>query len=348
MSNEIGVGILGATGTVGQEFVAALENHPWFRVTWIAASERSAEKRYADAACWQLSREIPQEIGDMLVNRCVPADSPSLIFSGLDSAVAGEVEAAFAVSGRTVVSNARNYRMEPDVPLLIPEINPDHLGLLQQQSETRQWPGQIVTNPNCSTIVMTLALAPLCQFGLRQVMVTTLQAVSGAGYPGVSSLDILGNILPHIPGEESKMESETQKVLGTLVDGDVRPHKVVVSAQTTRVPVINGHTALISVKFDDEPTHEELVNAFRTYRGRPQLEKLPTAPDHPVVYLDDPDRPQPKYDVDREGGMSVTVGRLRECPVLDYKFIALGHNTVRGAAGAAILNAELMKIDGLL
>ena len=195
---------------------------------------------------------------------------------------------------------------------------------------------------------MTLALAPLCQFGLRQVMVTTLQAVSGAGYPGVSSLDILGNILPHIPGEEPKMECETQKILGILVDGAVRPHKVVVSAQTTRVPVVNGHTALISVKFNDEPTREELVNAFRTYRGRPQLEKLPTAPAHPVVYLDDPDRPQPKYDVDREGGMSVTVGRLRECPVLDYKFIALGHNTVRGAAGAAILNAELMKIDGLL
>jgi len=348
MSNEIDVGILGATGTVGQEFVAALENHPWFRVTWIAASERSAEKRYADAASWQLSREMPQEIRGMLVNRCVPGDSPSLIFSGLDSAVAGEVEAAFAASGRTIVSNARNYRMEPDVPLLIPEINPDHLGLLQQQSKTRQWPGQIVTNPNCSTIVMTLALAPLCQFGLRQVLVTTLQAVSGAGYPGVSSLDILGNILPYIPGEEPKLESETQKILGALVDGAVRPHKVVVSAQTTRVPVVNGHTALISVKFDDEPTHEDLVNAFRTYRGRPQLEKLPTAPDHPVVYLDDPDRPQPKHDVGREDGMSITVGRLRQCSVLDYKFIALGHNTVRGAAGAAILNAELMKIDGLL
>jgi aspartate-semialdehyde dehydrogenase len=348
MSNEIDVGILGATGTVGQEFIAALENHPWFRVTWIAASERSAEKRYADAASWQLAREIPHGIADMHVSRCVPADSPSLIFSALDSAVAGEIEAAFAASGRTVVSNARNYRMEPDVPLLIPEINPDHLGLLQQQTETRQWPGKIVTNPNCSTIVMTLALAPLCQFGLRQVMVTTLQAVSGAGYPGVSSLDILGNILPHIPGEEPKMECETPKILGTLVDGDVRPHKVVVSAQTTRVPVVSGHTALISVKFNADPTCEELINAFRTYRGRPQLEKLPTAPNHPVVYLDDPDRPQPKYDVDREGGMSVTVGRLRECPVLDYKFIALGHNTVRGAAGAAILNAELMKIDGLL
>ena len=348
MSNEIDVGILGATGTVGQEFVAALENHPWFRVTWIAASERSAGKQYADAASWQLSREMPQGIGEMLVNRCLPGDSPSLVFSGLDSVVAGEVEAAFAVSGRTIVSNARNYRMEPDVPLLIPEINSDHLGLLQQQRKTRQWPGQIVTNPNCSTIVMTLALAPLCQFGLRQVMVTTLQAVSGAGYPGVSSLDILGNILPYIPGEEPKMESETQKILGALVDGDVRPHKVVVSAQTTRVPVVNGHTALISVKFDDKPTHEDIVNAFRAYRGRPQLENLPTAPDHPVVYLDDPDRPQPKYDVGRENGMSITVGRLRQCSVLDYKFIALGHNTVRGAAGAAILNAELMKIEGLL
>ena len=348
MTKKLDVGILGATGMVGQEFVAALEDQPGFRVAWVAASERSAGKRYEDAAPWRLDRPMPQRIAEMVVQSCEASNSPTLVFSGLDSSVAGNVEADFATAGRTVVSNAKNYRMAEDVPLLIPEINPDHLGLLTQQSKTRNWSGKIVTNPNCSTIVMTLALAPLCQFGLEQVMVTTLQAVSGAGYPGVSSLDILGNILPHIPGEEPKMESETQKILGTFAAGNVRPHNVVVSAQTTRVPVVNGHTALISVKLTETPAQGEIVDAFRTYQGRPQEEQLPTAPLHPLVYLSSPDRPQPKYDVNREGGMSITVGRLRDCPVLDFKFIALGHNTVRGAAGAAILNAELMRKDGLL
>lgn len=348
MTTKIDVGILGATGMVGQEFVAALENHPWFRIAWLAASQRSAGKRYRDAAPWRLDRPMPTTVADMVVQRCEPSDSPMLVFSGLDSSVAGDIESDFANAGRTVVSNAKNYRMAEDVPLLIPEINPDHLNLLSQQSKARAWSGKIVTNPNCSTIVMTLALAPLCQFGLEQVMVTTLQAVSGAGYPGVSSLDILGNILPHIPGEESKMEEETQKILGTVGADGIQPHDVVVSAQTTRVPVLNGHTTLISVKLTETPTEGNIVDAFRAYQGRPQVEELPSAPRHPIVYLTDPDRPQPKYDVNTEGGMSVTVGRLRNCPVLDYKFIALGHNTVRGAAGAAILNAELMKVDDLL
>lgn len=348
MTTKIDVGVLGATGMVGQEFVASLENHPWFRVAWVAASERSAGKRYEDAAPWRLDRPIPKTMADMVVQPCVPSGSPMFVFSGLDSSVAGNVEADFAAAGRTVVSNAKNYRMAEDVPLLIPEINPDHLGLLGQQSKERSWSGKIVTNPNCSTIVMTLALAPLCEFGLEQVMVTTLQAVSGAGYPGVSSLDILGNILPYIPGEESKMEAETQKILGAYTGGSVQAHNVIVSAQTTRVPVVNGHTALISVKLTETPTHGDIVDAFRVYEGRPQQEQLPTAPLHPVVYLSNADRPQPKYDVNREGGMSITIGRLRNCPVLGFKFIALGHNTVRGAAGAAILNAELMKIDNLI
>ncbi|MEE3203474.1 MAG: aspartate-semialdehyde dehydrogenase [Acidobacteriota bacterium] len=348
MANQIDVGILGATGTVGQQFVTALENHPWFRIAWIAASERSAGKRYVDATPWRLDRAIPGAIADMEVQRCDPSGSPMLVFSGLDSSVAGSVESSFAVAGRTVVSNAKNYRMDSDVPLLIPEINADHLDLLQRQSETRAWPGKIVTNPNCSTIIMTLALAPLCQFGLERVMVTTLQAISGAGYPGVSSLDILGNIVPHIPGEETKIELETQKILGSLSAGSVQPHDVVVSAQATRVPVLNGHTVLISVKLTEQPTHEGIADAFRSYHGRPQVEGLPSAPKQPIVYMSDPDRPQPRYDVNRENGMAVTVGRLRKCPVLGYKFIALGHNTVRGAAGAAILNAELMKVDNLL
>lgn len=348
MNARLPVGILGATGTVGQEFIAALATHPWFEVAWIAASERSAGKAYADATPWRLPSPRPDEVARMVVRRCTPEDAPALVFSGLDASAAGEVEAAFAAAGHTVVSNARNYRMAPDVPLLIPEINPDHLRLLDVQSRVRGWTGRVVTNPNCSTIVMTLALAPLRPFGLTRVMVSTLQAVSGAGYPGVASLDITGNVLPHIRGEEDKMETEARKILGSFDHGAVTEHPVVVSAQTTRVPVVNGHMMLVSAELDGSPSEADLVDAFRQFGGRPQDEDLPTAPGQPLFYTDDPNRPQPRLDVDRDGGMAVTVGRLRPCPVLDYKFVALGHNTVRGAAGAAILNAELMKVDGLL
>ena len=348
MSDRIDVGILGATGTVGQELIAALATHPWFRVGWVGASGRSSGKRYTDATPWRLSAEPPDDIKDMIIGECVPGRAPAVVFSGLNSAVAGSIEAAFAEAGHTVISNARNFRMAADVPLLIPEVNADHLHLLEAQAHIRQWSGKIVTNPNCSTIVMALALAPLRQFGLTHVVVSTLQAVSGAGYPGVSSLDIVGNILPNIEGEEPKMESEAQKILGTVSDGMVVPHDVIVSAQTTRVPVINGHTALISVKLESSPKEDDVVNAFRQFSGRPQAERLPSAPLQPLFYHRGRNRPQPKLDVDREGGMTVTIGRLRNCPVLDYKFIALGHNTIRGAAGAAILNAELMRVDGLL
>lgn len=349
MSGRIPVGVLGATGTVGQEFIAGLADHPWFEVTWIGASERSAGKSYPDATAWRLPAQRPEFVAGMTVQRCEPdGDVPNLVFSGLDSSVAGEVERAFAEAGHTVVSNARNYRMETDVPLLIPEINADHLALLDVQGRERGWPGRIVTNPNCATIVLTLALAPLRPFHPARVTVSTLQAVSGAGYPGVASLDITGNVLPHIRGEEDKMETETQKILGTLNGGAVHPHPVVVSATTTRVPVLNGHMMLVSVEFDSSASEQELIDAFRSFTGRPQQEGLPTAPDCPVHYTGDPDRPQPRLDVDREQGMAVTVGRLRRCQVLDWKFIALGHNTVRGAAGAAILNAEMMRIDGLL
>ena len=348
MSERIDVGILGATGTVGQEFIAELASHPWFKVSWVGASERSAGKRYAEATPWRLPSPRPDDVAAMVVQSCTPATAPRLVFSGLDSSVAGDIEAAFAAAGHTVVSNARNYRMDADVPLLIPEINPDHLQLLAAQAGARGWPGRIVTNPNCSTIVMAMALAPLRPFGLQSVTVATLQAISGAGYPGVASLDILGNVVPYVAGEEGKMETETQKILGTYAEGAITPHPVVVSAQTTRVPVVNGHIALVSVGFETAPSRAELIEACRGFRGRPQDEQLPTAPVHPVFVTDDPSRPQPRLDVDREGGMAVTVGRLRECPVLDYKFVVLGHNTVRGAAGAALLNAELMKVDGLL
>jgi aspartate-semialdehyde dehydrogenase len=345
---RIDVGVLGATGAVGQEFIAKLATHPWFRVTWVAASHRSEGRRYADATGWRLPSPCPDEVAEMVLDSATPGRAPRLVFSGLDSQVAGEVEGAFAEAGHTVVSNARNYRMEPDVPLLVPEINADHLQLLTTQASTRHWSGRIVTNPNCSTIMLTMALAPLCRFGLRAVNVTTLQAVSGAGYPGVASLDIIGNVIPYIGGEEEKVETETKKILGQLKDGQVEPHTVAVSAHTTRVPVVNGHTEMVSVGFDTAPTSDEILTAFREFAGRPQAEQMPTAPSQPIVYVTANDRPQPRLDVDRERGMAVTVGRLRPCGVLDYKLVVLGHNTVRGAAGAAILNAELMQTDGLL
>jgi aspartate-semialdehyde dehydrogenase len=271
------------------------------------------------------------------------------VFSGLDSSVAGEIETAFAAAGHIIVSNSRNHRMEPTVPLLIPEVNADHLALLDAQGAACGWKGRIVTNPNCAVVVMAMALAPLRQFGLRTTMITTLQAISGAGYPGVASWDILANVIPHIGGgEEEKVETEAKKILGSLDNGAVTLHTVIVSATTTRVPVHDGHTGSISVGLEQKPPLDAIIDAWRSFKGRPQALELPSAPPQPIVYLTEPNRPQPSLDVHRGGGMTVSVGRLRACPVLDYKFIALGHNTIRGAAGAAILNAELMHREGLL
>jgi aspartate-semialdehyde dehydrogenase len=266
----------------------------------------------------------------------------------MDASVATEIEQAFAKAGHVIVSNSRNHRMDADVPLLVPEANAGHLELLQTQQRLRGWPGAIVTNPNCSTIVLVMALAPLKQFGIKKVIVTTMQAVSGAGYPGVASLDILGNVVPFIGGEEPKMESETQKILGTFADGKIMALDARVSAACNRVAVVDGHTICVSVEFEKKPTEEEIIAALNDYRGVPQLKNLPSAPAQPVIYMEQADRPQPRRDVERENGMAAFVGRLRKCPVLDYKFVALGHNTVRGAAGAAVLNAELMKVEGLL
>jgi aspartate-semialdehyde dehydrogenase len=346
--STISVGILGATGMVGQQFVSLLANHPWFRVAWLGASQRSEGKPYREAAAWRLSTRLPDDVANMVVDNASPGRAPKLLFSGLDAAVAGDIEAAFAKAGHVVVSNARNYRMESNVPLLIPEVNADHLALLSAQAASRQWSGRIVTNPNCSTIVISMALAPLRQFGLSAMTVTTLQAISGAGYPGVASWDILGNVIPFIGGEEEKIESETQKILGCLAGDHIERHPVVISAQTTRVGVQNGHTASISVRLDQRPPLEAIVEAWRSFKGKPQQLGLPSAPATPIEYLTEPNRPQPTLDVGRGKGMTVSIGRLRACPVLDYKFIALGHNTIRGAAGAAILNAELMHVEGLL
>ena len=342
------VGILGATGMVGQQLIRQLTGHPWFRVAWLGASGRSVGRAYAEAASWRLSMPLPDDIAAMRVEACSPGNAPWLIFSALDADAADTIEPEFARAGHIVVSNTRSFRMDPLVPLLIPEVNPDHLPLIDAQRRAKRWRGAIVTNPNCSTVMLTMALAPLRAFGLRSVVVTTMQAVSGAGYPGVASLDILGNVIPNISGEEEKIERETQKILGTLVDGQVSPHSAVVSAQTTRVPVIDGHTESVSVAHDANPSAADIIAAFRAFRGRPQELQLPTAPKTPIVYFDAPDRPQPRLDAERDGGMAVSIGRVRPCPVLGTKFVVLGHNTVRGAAGAAVLNAELMRADGWL
>jgi len=345
----IEVGILGATGMVGQQFVALLTRHPWFRVAWLGASQRSEGKAYRDAAAWRLPVPLPDDVAALGVEAAAPGRAPKLVFSGLDSSVAGDIEAAFAQAGHVVVSNARNYRMDATVPLLIPEINADHLALLDAQGAAAGWKGRIVTNPNCAAIVLALALAPLRRFGLTKTIVTTLQAISGAGYPGVASWDILANVIPFIGGgEEEKIEIETKKILGAVNDGRVADHPVTISAAVTRVPVHNGHTGSISIALDERPEIDAIVAAWNGFRGRPQELELPSAPPQPIVYLHEQNRPQPALDANRDGGMTVTVGRLRRCAVLDYKFVALGHNTIRGAAGAAILNAELMHREGRL
>lgn len=345
---RIDVGILGATGTVGQQFIRILHRNPWFRPAWLAASERSEGKRYAEAATWRLPDDLPEGIGDIVVQACAPKKAPRLIFSALDATTAREVEPAFASAGHIVVSNASSFRMADDVPLLIPEVNADHLSQIARQRRERGWSGAIVTNPNCSTVVLAMVLAPLRQFGLRSAVVTTLQAVSGAGYPGVPSLDILGNIIPNIDKEEAKIESETRKILGACEGGLVSDHPVVVAAHTTRVPVIDGHTVTVSMALDAKPALADVRQALTSFTGRPQALKLPTAPPAPIVYLEAPDRPQPRLDAMRGDGMTVSVGRVRTCPVLDVKLVAMGHNTVRGAAGAAVLNAELMLAEGAL
>lgn len=346
MPERIEVGVLGATGMVGQQFISRLANHPWFRLSWLAASERSEGKRYADAAPWRLATPMPEAVRDMTVDGCVPGRGPKVVFSALDASAADTLEGEFAAGGHFVLSNARSHRMDPLVPLLIPEVNPAHLALLPKQRTERGWTGGVITNPNCATVVLCMALAPLRQFGLRRVMVTTMQAVSGAGYPGVPSLDILGNIVPYIGGgEEDKIETETGKILGD--DESRAVHPAIVSAQVNRVPVIDGHTMTVAVDLEQAPDAGAVTAAMKAFSGRPQELKLPTAPVPPLNVVEALNRPQPRLDVDLGDGMTVSIGRVRPCPVLTTKFVALGHNTVRGAAGASVLNAELMHAEGL-
>jgi aspartate-semialdehyde dehydrogenase len=342
-NKRIDVGILGATGVVGQQFVALLADHPWFRVTWLAASERSAGQRYGDLA-WRLPTRQPADVAALRVSSLDKvSEAPSFVFSGLDSSVAGEAEVAFAASGRHVISNAKNHRMDPLVPLLIPEVNPDHLSLLEYQRRARGWTGSLVTNPNCATIVVAMVLGALRQFQPRRILVTTMQALSGAGYPGVASLDALGNVIPYIGGgEEEKIETETLKLLGRYADGAVTNADYIVSAQVNRVPVPDGHTAVMSFELATQPSIEDVSAALASFSAEPQERRLPSAPPHPIVLHAAQDRPQPRLDVAFGGGMPVHAGRVRRCPVLGYKLVAMGHNVIRGAAGAALLNAELM------
>src|SRR5512146_433561 len=347
MQAKIPVGILGATGVVGQRFIQLLEHHPWFEVAWLAASERSAGATYAQAVRWRLKTPIPAAVAHMKVSPASPQGAPRVIFAALDADIARDLEPRFAANGCAVISNSSALRMQADVPLVIPEVNADHARLLETQRWRRDSGGFVVTNPNCSAIGLTMALAPLeRRFGLEKVFVVTMQAVSGAGYPGVASLDILGNVIPYIAKEEEKMEEETRKLLGRLTGAKIASAEFAMSVQCNRVAVEEGHTESVSVKLKKAAQPEELIAAWQEFRGVPQDLKLPSAPERPVVYDAAPDRPQPRFDVDRGAGMAVSVGRLRRCGVLDWKFTVLSHNTIRGAAGAALLNAELLKARG--
>ncbi len=343
------VAVLGATGAVGQAFLRLLVRHPWFDVVEVAASERSAGRPYGDVARW-LEGDLPDRIAALPVLSCdVSAVRAPLVFSALDAAAAGAIEPAFARAGRLVLSNAKNFRMEPDVPLVIPEVNASHLGALGTQRSRRAWSGAIVTNANCAATGAAVALAPLhAAFGIEQVFVTTLQAVSGAGYPGVPSLDILGNVVPYIADEEEKIERELPKLLGAWTGSAFEPAPFAVSAQTNRVPVEHGHLTCLSVKLGTRATPDAAIEVLRAWEGDPASRGLPSAPERPLVVTGADTRPQPRRDANAGHGMTVTVGRVRRDPILDLRLVALAHNVIRGAAGGSILNAELLAACGEL
>ncbi len=337
---------------VGQRYIQLLENHPWFEIAWLAASDRSSGKKYGEAAKWRLDTPLPRRIAEMTVSPAEPTGAPNIIFASVDAAIAREMEPAFANAGCAVLSNSSAFRMAPNVPLVIPEVNAEHLEMIEEQPSRHESGGYMVTNPNCSTIGLVMALKPIEErFGIEQIFVSTMQAVSGAGYPGVASMDILDNVVPYIGSEEEKMESETLKLLGKVEGHAVKPLAARMTAHCNRVPVVDGHTECVSIKLGNKlgrsATREQILaawNEFRPLAGR----DLPFAPEQPVEWCDLPDRPQPRLDRNRGRGMAVTVGRLRPCNLLDWKFVLLSHNTVRGAAGATILNAELLASLGKL
>ncbi len=350
MSSEkrIPVAVLGATGSVGQRFIQLLENHPWFEVAELVASDRSAGKSFADATEWRMSADMPEGVRNLVVKDLDASLSSPVAFSALPGEAAGEVEARLAKAGHAVLSNASTYRMDPDVPLVIAEVNPEHVRGIERQKQNRGWDGYIITNGNCTAITLSLSLKPLhTAFGIEAVVVSTMQAISGAGYPGVPSLDIVDNVVPFISTEEEKLAEEARKFLGSY-DGEFVSAGFEVSASCNRVAVRDGHTEAVSVRFGREVSPDEAIEAFEVFRGRPQELGLPSAPAKPVVVRREKNRPQPILDRDTYGGMASVVGRVRPCPIMGLKYTVLGHNTIRGAAGASVLNAELLKAEGLL
>lgn len=351
-ASKIKVGVLGATGAVGQRFVQLLQGHPWFELTALCSSPRTAGQAYGDACRWVLEGSVPEHLRDVILQECVPGPDCQIVFSALPASAATEVEQAFAEAGYIVCSNARSHRYDVDVPLLIPEVNPEHMGLIDVQKRNRGWDGYIVTNPNCSTTHLASALHPLHErFGISRLFVATMQAISGAGYPGVSSMDILDNVVPHIGGEEEKMEQkEPHKLLGSFNGESIDYADIVVSAHCNRVPVLDGHLEVVSAEFVSKPTEAEIIQAWREYNPLPQQLNLPSAPQPALLYLEEMDRPQPRLDrmAGSVPGMATTMGRLRPDPLFHYKFVVLGHNTVRGAAGGSLLNAELLLAQGYL
>jgi aspartate-semialdehyde dehydrogenase len=347
MMKKIPVGVLGATGAVGQRFIQLLAGHPWFEVTALAASERSAGKRYADVCKWVIPGDPPPAVGEMVVQPLEPSLPAKLVFSALPADVAREIEPQFARAGYAVCTNASPYRAVDDVPLLIPEVNADHVALIETQRAGRGWSGLIVASPNCTITGVALPLKPLdVAFGVRKVFMTSMQAISGAGYPGVASLDILDNVVPYIPGEEEKFAQELRKMLGRVVDGRGVDADIVLSAHANRVPVFDGHTVSLSVGLAHPALVEDVIAALRDFRGAEIARDLPSAPARPLVVRMEPDRPQPRRDRDAEGGMAISVGRVRPCPLLDIRMTTVSHNTLRGAASGAILNAELLVATG--
>ena len=347
---KIGIGVLGATGMVGQTIIKLMENHPWFEVREVAASEKSTGKTYEEVMenRWSAGEEMPEAVRNMRLKDAKPGIDCDVVLSALDSSVASAIEKNFAKEGYIVSSNAKNHRMDDDVPLLIPEINHEHLSLVERQRKERGWKGFIITDPNCSTIHLCLALKPLVDsFGIDKVAVTTMQAVSGAGYPGVPSMDIIDNVVPFIKEEEEKLETEPLKIFGRKEGMKIQNAGMKISAQCNRVSVKYGHMEAVSVKFSRKPERNEIIESFMEFSPIKKL-GLPSAPKRPVVYKEEENRPQNRLDLNTEGGMASVVGRLRECNIMDYKFVVLGHNLVRGAAGAAILNAELLKVKGYL
>jgi aspartate-semialdehyde dehydrogenase len=344
---KINVGVLGATGAVGQRFVQVLADHPWFTITALAASERSAGRRYDDACQWVIPGDPPKTVGEMIVAPIKPDLEAQLVFSAIPSSIAREVEPDFARAGYSVCSNASAYRSVDDVPLLIPEINAGHVDLIAHQRAQRGWPGLIVTSPNCTITGVAMALKPLdVAFGVRKVFMSSMQAVSGAGYPGVAAMDIMGNVVPYIAGEEEKFQQELGKLLGRLGPDGLTDADLALSAHANRVPVLDGHTVTLSVGFDTPPTPEQAIDVLRHYQPDKICRNLPSSPNHPILVRTEPDRPQPRRDRDAESGMAVSVGRIRPCPILDLRMITVTHNTLRGAASGAILNAELLVARG--